>query len=69
MLVLEEAKRYPNATFFGLNPGLVKTNIRDNFFGKGPLKSRVMESEKGRKRGQKEKTSQGPCALGSTIRR
>lgn len=44
MLVLEAAKRYPHATFFGLNPGLIKTNIRDNFFGKDTLKSRVMET-------------------------
>lgn len=43
MLVLDAAKRYLNATFFGLNPGLIKTNIRDNFLGKGSLKSRVME--------------------------
>lgn len=44
MLVLDAAKRYPNATFFGLNPGLIKTSIRDNFFGKDTLKSRVMET-------------------------
>lgn len=44
MLVLDAAKRYPHATFFGLNPGLIKTNIRDNFFGKGSFKSRVMEA-------------------------
>jgi NAD(P)-dependent dehydrogenase (short-subunit alcohol dehydrogenase family) len=43
MLVLDAARRYPNAGFFGLNPGLIKTNIRDNFFGKDSLKSRVME--------------------------
>lgn len=43
MLVLDAAMRYPNATFFGLNPGLIKTNIRDNFFGKETLKSRFME--------------------------
>jgi len=43
MLVLDAANRYPNATFFGLNPGLIKTNIRDNFLGKGTLKSRVTE--------------------------
>jgi NAD(P)-dependent dehydrogenase (short-subunit alcohol dehydrogenase family) len=43
MLVLDAAKRYPNASFFGLNPGLIKTNIRDNFFGKDTLKSRFME--------------------------
>lgn len=43
-LVLHAAKQYPNATVFGLNPGLIKTNIRDNFFGKDSLKSRVMEA-------------------------
>ena len=43
MLVLDAAKRYPNVTFFGLNPGLIKTNIRDNFFGKDTLKSRFLE--------------------------
>jgi NAD(P)-dependent dehydrogenase (short-subunit alcohol dehydrogenase family) len=44
MLVLDAAKHYPHATFFGLNPGIIKTNIRDNFFGKGSLTSRVMET-------------------------
>jgi NAD(P)-dependent dehydrogenase (short-subunit alcohol dehydrogenase family) len=44
MLVLDTAIRYPNATFFGLNPGLIKTSIRDNFFGKDTLKSRFMEA-------------------------
>ena len=44
ILVLDAVKRYPNAVFVGLNPGLIKTNIRDNFFGKDSLKSRVMES-------------------------
>jgi NAD(P)-dependent dehydrogenase (short-subunit alcohol dehydrogenase family) len=44
ILVLDSAKRYPNATFVGLNPGLVKTNIRDNFFGKDTLKSRFIEA-------------------------
>ncbi len=44
MLVLDAARRYPQATFFGLNPGLIKTSIRDNFFGKDSLKSRVVES-------------------------
>jgi hypothetical protein len=43
MLVLDAAKRYPSATFFGLNPGLIKTNIRANFLGEGTLKSRFME--------------------------
>jgi NAD(P)-dependent dehydrogenase (short-subunit alcohol dehydrogenase family) len=43
MLVLDAARRYPNATFFGLNPGLVKTAIRNNFLGEGTLKSRLTE--------------------------
>jgi len=43
MLILDAAKRYPHATFFGLNPGLIKTNIRDNFLGKDSFKSRFME--------------------------
>jgi len=44
MLVIDSAIRYPHATFFGLNPGLIRTGIRDNFFGKDSLKSRVVEA-------------------------
>lgn len=44
MLVLDAARQYPHATVFGLNPGLIKTNIRDNFLGKDSLKSRVVET-------------------------
>jgi NAD(P)-dependent dehydrogenase (short-subunit alcohol dehydrogenase family) len=33
MLVLDAAKRYPNASFFGLNPGFISTNIRSNLLG------------------------------------
>jgi len=44
MLVLDAVKRYPHATSFGLNPGLIKTNIRDNFLGKDSLKSRIIET-------------------------
>lgn len=44
MLVLDAARLYPQATFFGLNPGLIKTNIRDNFLGKDSLKSRLAET-------------------------
>lgn len=44
MLVLDAAKQFSHVNFFGLNPGLIKTNIRDNFFGKDTLKSRVMET-------------------------
>lgn len=37
MLVLDAAKRYPHVLFFGLNPGLIKTNIRRNFLGANKL--------------------------------
>jgi hypothetical protein len=43
MLVLDAARRYPNVNFFGLNPGLIKTEIRSNFLGEGTLKWRVAE--------------------------
>ena len=43
MLVLDAARRYPHASFFGLNPGLIRTNIRSNLFGAGTLRFRVME--------------------------
>lgn len=43
MLVLDSARRYPRIASFGLNPGLIKTNIRDNFLGKGTWKSRLAE--------------------------
>lgn len=33
VLVLDAATRYPHLDAFGLNPGLVKTNIRRNFLG------------------------------------
>lgn len=44
VLVLDGAQRYPDVAIFGLNPGLIKTNIRDNFFGKGSLRSRIAET-------------------------
>jgi hypothetical protein len=43
LLVLDAATRYPQATFFGLSPGIIKTNIRDNLLGKGSLKSKLAE--------------------------
>jgi 2,4-dienoyl-CoA reductase-like NADH-dependent reductase (Old Yellow Enzyme family)/NAD(P)-dependent dehydrogenase (short-subunit alcohol dehydrogenase family) len=43
MLVLDSARRYPQIACFGLNPGLIKTNIRDNFLGKGTWKSYLAE--------------------------
>ncbi|MBL9037116.1 MAG: hypothetical protein JNG84_01255, partial [Archangium sp.] len=43
-LVLDSAQRYPNANFFGLNPGLIKSNIRANALGgEGSLKHRLVE--------------------------
>lgn len=44
ILVLDGARRYPQLGLFGLNPGLIKTNIRDNFLGKDSLKSRLLET-------------------------
>jgi NAD(P)-dependent dehydrogenase (short-subunit alcohol dehydrogenase family) len=43
MLVLDAAKRYPSANFFGLNPGMIKTKIRSNFLGEGTLRYRLIE--------------------------
>jgi hypothetical protein len=43
MLVLDAAKRYHNASFFGLNPGFIKSNIRSNLFGGKRLLYRFME--------------------------
>ena len=43
MLVLDSARRYPNASFFGLNPGAVKSNIRSNWLGANSLKHRFFE--------------------------
>jgi NAD(P)-dependent dehydrogenase (short-subunit alcohol dehydrogenase family) len=36
-LALDAARRYAHATVFGLNPGLIKTNIRSNFLGANKL--------------------------------
>jgi NAD(P)-dependent dehydrogenase (short-subunit alcohol dehydrogenase family) len=43
-LVLDAAKRFPKLGFYGLNPGLIKTDIRSNFLGAGSFKHRVVES-------------------------
>ena len=43
MLVLDTAKRCPNVNVFGLNPGLLETEIRNNFLGEGTLRSRFVE--------------------------
>lgn len=43
ILVLDGAKRYPQVNFYGLNPGLIRTNIRSNFLGGKRLLSSVIE--------------------------
>lgn len=43
-LVIELARRHPEAGFFGLNPGLIKTNIRANLFGEGSFTHRLAET-------------------------
>jgi hypothetical protein len=43
-LVLDGARRWPRFALFGLNPGIVKTNIRANLLGAGSLKHRVVEA-------------------------
>jgi hypothetical protein len=43
VLVLDAARRYSNVAFFGLGPGVIKTNIRSNFMGQHPLRYRFME--------------------------
>lgn len=43
MLVIDGATRYPHVTLFGLSPGIIRTEIRDNLFGKGSLKSKIVE--------------------------
>ena len=42
-LVLDAVQRYPHARFFGLNPGMIKTDIRANYFGSGSLRHRLVE--------------------------
>lgn len=44
MLVLDGARRFPDICFYGLNPGLIKTSIRNNLFGENTLKSRLIET-------------------------
>lgn len=43
-LVLDSARRYPAVGVFGLNPGLIKTGIRDNMLGQNSLKHHVIET-------------------------
>lgn len=42
-LVLDAVRRYPDVDFFGLNPGLIKTNIRSNVLGgEGSIRQRLV---------------------------
>lgn len=43
-LVYDSVTKYPNVHFYGLNPGIVKTNIRNNFLGANSWKSSVAET-------------------------
>jgi len=43
MLVLDSARRYPGVSFFGLNPGMIESNIRGNMLGEGSFKHRAVE--------------------------
>ena len=43
ILVLDAARRYPYLNVYGVNPGLVKTNIRSNFMGHRKFVFRLLE--------------------------
>ncbi|MFD3719679.1 SDR family NAD(P)-dependent oxidoreductase [Streptomyces sp. NPDC058674] len=43
VLVLAGHRRLPGPAYFGLNPGLIKTDIRSNFLGEGSLLHRLAE--------------------------
>lgn len=43
MLVLDGARSYPHFKVFGLNPGLIKTDIRSNFLGGNKLLFALLE--------------------------
>jgi NAD(P)-dependent dehydrogenase (short-subunit alcohol dehydrogenase family) len=42
-LVIDGASRYPGVNFYGLNPGLVKSDIRSHFLGAGSFRHRFVE--------------------------
>jgi len=42
-LVLDSAKRFPMVNFFGMNPGLVRSNTRSGVLGKGSLGQKLTE--------------------------
>ncbi|PVM92716.1 SDR family NAD(P)-dependent oxidoreductase [Caulobacter endophyticus] len=44
ILVADAVDRYPELDTFGLNPGLIKTDIRSNMLGAGSLQHRIIEA-------------------------
>ncbi|ROP61703.1 NAD(P)-dependent dehydrogenase (short-subunit alcohol dehydrogenase family) [Enterobacter sp. BIGb0383] len=44
IMVLDGANNHKNISVFGLNPGLIKTNIRSNFLGGNKLLFRLLET-------------------------
>jgi hypothetical protein len=42
-LVLDGMSRYPGVNWYGLNPGLVKSDIRSHFLGAGSFRHRLVE--------------------------
>ncbi|MFE9468680.1 NAD-dependent epimerase/dehydratase family protein [Streptomyces virginiae] len=44
ILVLAGHRRLPGPAYFGLNPGLIKTDIRSNYLGEGSLLHRLAEA-------------------------
>ncbi len=42
-LVLDSAKRFPTVNFFGMNPGLLKSNIRSGVLGEGSFGLKLTE--------------------------
>jgi hypothetical protein len=43
-LVLDARSRYPRVNFFGLNPGLIRTNIRAAVLGQGTFGQKIAET-------------------------
>lgn len=43
-LIYDSVAKYPGVHFYGLNPGIVKTNIRNNLLGEGSWKSGLLET-------------------------
>ncbi len=43
-LVVDAVRRYPQLDVFGLNPGLVKTDIRSNMYGGSKVREKLIET-------------------------